>query len=78
MIAYIVLSIILIAFVWLLNETDYLLVRLPVGAVVNKTLSLPAPEPILLLDVPHYHPSVFIVEDMPDTFGNLEILAVRE
>lgn len=38
MIAYIVLSIILMAFVWLLQETDFLLVRLPVGAEpVNKT-----------------------------------------
>jgi hypothetical protein len=97
MIAYITLSTILLALTWLLRETDYLTVRLPVGAAIVKTETTLAerkldeyirlytneqpetPKPILLLDTPHYHPSVFITQDMPDVnIGKLEILCVRE
>lgn len=78
------LLLIAIGFAWLLWETDFLTIRLPVGAPkasVNRTpetLALPAPAPILLLDTRHYTPSVFVAEDMPETAGSLQILAVRE
>lgn len=78
------LALILAAFVWLMIETNWLTIRLPVGAPkqsVNstpETLALPAPRPILLLDVRHYQPSVFVAEDMPETSGSLQILSVRE
>ncbi len=71
------------AFAWLLKETNFLTIRLPVGASSKansapETLALPAPSPVLLLDVRHYTPSVFVVEDMPETSGNLQIAGVRE
>ncbi len=71
------------AFAWLMYETRFLSIRLPVGgpSKVNsepETLALPAPAPVLLLDVRHYTPSVFVVEDMPETSGNLQIAGVRE
>ncbi len=49
------IAIILIAFIWLLIETDFMTIRLPYGKTSNKTLLLPEPiaevkqSPILLI-----------------------------
>ncbi len=66
-----------IAFGWLLYETDFMRVRLPVSKVTNKTLLLPAGKPILLLDTVHYKPSEFVTLDMPETTGSLNIVCRR-
>lgn len=69
-----------IAFFWLLIETDFMRVRLPIGKVANKTLLLPQgevkPQP-LLLDTFHTRPSEFTPLDMPEFTGTINIVCRR-
>jgi hypothetical protein len=70
---------IVLAFLWLLYETNFLRIRLPVGGnPINKSLALPAGRAPLLLDTRHYHFGDFVIEDMPETSGKLQIICVRE
>ena len=73
------LSLIAIAFIWLLLETDFLRIRLPMGASKPVIKSLPAPiiEPVLLLDTAHDTPTEFETLEMPETSGEVNILCVR-
>ncbi len=67
-----------LAFLWLLKETDWLTVRLPMGRAVNtKVLLLPAGKPVLLLDTVHYKPTQFEPVDMPEMTGSLNIVCKR-
>lgn len=63
--------IISLAFAWLLWETDFMRVRLPVGNLDNKT------KPAIIPQV-NFKPSVFEPLDMPTTTGNINIICVRE
>jgi hypothetical protein len=70
-----------LAFGWLLYETNFMRVRLPVGSKpANKTLLLTQgevkPQP-LLLDTVHYKPSQFEPLDMPEFTGSLNIVCKR-
>ena len=65
------LIIIALAFVWLLKETDYLRVRLPVGKADARV------KPSIIPQV-EFKPSVFELLDMPPTTGNINIVCVRE
>ena len=74
------LIITVLAFYWLLKETDWLRIRLPIGKpTISKTLLLPAGKvnPVLLLDTIHYKPSQFVPLDIPDTTGSLNIICKR-
>ena len=69
----IALIIISLAFVWLLKETDYLRVRLPVGKVADGDKVKPA-----IIPQVDFKSSVFEQLDMPATTGNTNIVCVRE
>lgn len=62
-----------IAFYWLLRETDFMRVRLPVGKVADSGKVMPANIPQV-----NYKPSVFIPLDMPATTGNINIICMRQ
>jgi len=70
-----IIAIILIglALAWLLYETDFMRVRLPVGKVADSGKVKPAFIPQV-----NYKPSVFELLDMPATTGNINIICVRE
>lgn len=63
--------VILSAFIWLLIETDYMRVRLPMGKVADK--NLPQTENIPVLP---YKPSDFTPLDIPDTEGELNTVSI--
>jgi len=72
------LIIIALAFVWLLIETDFMRVRLPVGKI-----DLTTPEPMtevksVIIPQFNHKPSIFEALDMPATTGNINIVCVRE
>jgi len=61
------------ALYWLLKETDYLRVRLPMGKPANKTTES---QPQVSYD-PNFKPSEFIPLDMPEFTGKVNILCER-
>lgn len=71
---------IVLALLWLLLETDFLRIRLPVGAenLDSDIKALMPGETPLLLDTRHYHFGDFVIEDMPETSGKLQIICVRK
>ncbi len=74
-----------IALAWLMVESDWLRIDLmgkqetvKLLACPVKNLELPKLEPILLLDTVHFKPSTFIVQDMPEFTGDVNIVCRRE
>ncbi len=59
------LTIIAVAFYWLMRETDYLRIRLPMGANRTTIKLLPAAKPMLALPAgnPYGYPMVAIPQD---------------
>lgn len=62
-----------LAFLWLLKETDFMRVRLPVGKVADSGKV----KPVIIPQV-KFKPSVFEPLDMPATTGNINIVCMRE
>ena len=70
-----------IALYWLLRETDYMRIRLPVAtADTAHSTATTAVSQYEHLNCPQvkFKPSVFIPLDMPATTGNINIICVRE